>query len=370
MLQRVFIGLLLVGAGVLFLLNQTGLITINIGELLRTYWPVFIIIAGVNGMLASLRYGWSAAIWNVVVCGVGVIFLLHNLGITGLSIGEMFAYLGPVALILFGLSVMFKPSSSAPPSPPVVDKEGGDFRHPDRSYYDIYGEEPPSIDGKTDTPKEGCSENNKENPKESREEIPKETQREIHKQIHKDSFKADMENWKNQLKAAKWEHKKARHAWKEDCRNWRHYQRQYENEHKHEYINTFGPGHGAAQHKSGFIGDVVLGKDYWELQPMTISHFIGDTLIDLTKATVPYGETKIVVSAFIGDVKMLVPADLDLEISVSASSFIGDMHVLDRHETGMMRNLRTESASYDEAERKIKLIVSSFIGDVVVRKVG
>jgi lia operon protein LiaF len=342
--------LLLIAAGVLFILDRTGLITVDFHELIGTYWPVFIIVAGMSGLLSSIRYGWGAAIWNLIVCGVGVIFLLHNLRVTDLSLGELFTYLGPGALILFGLAIMFRwPAASK-------KEQQQSYRHPDQSYYDIYGETPPGPDG-------GKSEPRKDKAADPIAEKMEHYADRVARHV-------DRAAWKAQREMEKWERKKRRHEWHEQRhRDW--YERhRHEYESQHEYISTFDPASGGVQHKSGFIGDVVLGRDYWDLQPLAISHFIGDTLIDLTKATIPYGETKIVVSTFIGDVKMLVPADLDVEIAVTASSFVGDMHVLDRHESGVFRNLRTETPYYRESERKIRLVVSAFIGDVFVQKVG
>ena len=103
---------------------------------------------------------------------------------------------------------------------------------------------------------------------------------------------------------------------------------------------------------------------------MNISHFIGDTTIDLTKAQVPYGETKINVSSFIGDVKVYVPRDVDLGIRVTSSSFLGDVRLLDQKESGFMRSVEVESPYYRESDRKVRIIVSTFIGDVKVKKVG
>ena len=64
---------------------------------------------------------------------------------------------------------------------------------------------------------------------------------------------------------------------------------------------------------------------------MNISAFIGDTVIDLTKAQIPYGETKINISSFIGDVKVFVPEDMDLGVTVTTNSFIGDMSLLNQN---------------------------------------
>ncbi|MNI46619.1 hypothetical protein D3C73_1010920 [compost metagenome] len=129
-------------------------------------------------------------------------------------------------------------------------------------------------------------------------------------------------------------------------------------------------GDDGVQYKSSFIGDVHLGQQPWELTPMVISHFIGDTIIDLTRAAIPSGETSLTVSAFIGDVKIFIPNDMDIEVKVTANSFIGDMNILDRRENGMFRHLNTQTSYYDEAECKLVVTTSMFIGDVIVKKIG
>src|SRR5690606_16503205 len=108
----------------------------------------------------------------------------------------------------------------------------------------------------------------------------------------------------------------------------------------------------------------------WELKPMNISHFIGDTVLDLTRAEVSFGETKINISSFIGDVKVYVPNDFDIAVQVVSSAFIGDVKVLGQKEGGLFTNINIQSPRYVEAGKQIKLVVSTFIGDVRVTKVG
>ncbi|MCC2684379.1 MAG: putative rane protein, partial [Paenibacillaceae bacterium] len=122
--------------------------------------------------------------------------------------------------------------------------------------------------------------------------------------------------------------------------------------------------------RSGFVGDIFLGGDYWELKPTNVSHFIGDTTIDLTKAAIPHGVTPIQISAFIGDVKIFVPNDADVAISVTSSVFMGDQRVLNRSESGMFKSMKEESPAYKLADKKIKINISMFIGDIVVIQVG
>ncbi|WP_248930265.1 cell wall-active antibiotics response protein LiaF [Paenibacillus hamazuiensis] len=300
-LNKLLLGFALIAAGVLFLLNQLGVVDFDIRSLFSTYWPVFIIYFGLSGFLHSTRHRhWGGGyVWNSIVTVVGTILLLNNLHVTDISFHDVFQYTLPLLLIVFGLSMLFKPA------------------RPDD---------------------------------EQRDELRRQ-RREARRQ------------WKEMKRAYK------SREYRDDAKEF--YEKAKEVFHKHsghEYIHTDWKSN--VQERSSFIGDVHLGQDYWELTPLNISHFIGDTVVDLTKASIPLGETRITVSAFVGDVKLLVPNDYDVEVHVEASSFMGDMNVLDRREGGMMRSISMQTPHYSEAGKKIRLVVSMFIGDVVVKRVG
>lgn len=140
--------------------------------------------------------------------------------------------------------------------------------------------------------------------------------------------------------------------------------------HDHSYDHTYHETGSDKINRSTFIGDFHFGKDYWELKPMNLSAFIGDTTIDLSKAQIPFGETRIYISAFIGDIKVFVPNDATVGIKVQMNAFIGDCKFLNAHESGMMRQVNQESMYYHESDRKVVIIVSTFIGDVKVKRVG
>lgn len=95
---RYFVGvsLILLGAG--FLGDQLGYF--DFGDLIGTYWPVIIILAGVIGLLDK----GSSKLGNMIVIAVGAIFLLSRLD---LITRDVFKYIFPVALILIGANVIF-----------------------------------------------------------------------------------------------------------------------------------------------------------------------------------------------------------------------------------------------------------------------
>ncbi|MNO69246.1 hypothetical protein D3C76_600970 [compost metagenome] len=301
-------GLVLIGIGVIFLFNQLGITDLSIGYLFSTYWPVFLILAGITHFANGGRRN-SNLVGSLILIVIGGYFLARNLDLISLSAGDFFRFFLPGALIFGGLYMLFRPSrykssqsdnftKSSPPVPPV----------------------PP---------------------------VPPMNISEIESPL--DSIFGSME--KEQAK-------------KEYNFN--------QNKHSYEHYDMGGTYKGKAEavNKSGFIGDVRIGQDYFQLKPMNISHFIGDTIIDLTKAQIPYGETKINVSAFIGDVKVFIPDDMDLGIVATSNAFVGDLKVLNQKEGGFMSSVQVESPHYGEASKKVKLIVSVFIGDVKVNMVG
>ncbi len=306
-------GMVLIGIGAVFLLNQFGVTDFSIGEMFATYWPLFLILGGLVNLSNG---GWRGGnfVGSVVLLLIGGYFLGRNLNLIDLSPGDFFRFFFPVMLIIGGLFVLFKPRD------PHRRKRRDDFPPPPMPPLDP---PPPTFHPEMESPL--------------------------------DSIFGSMEKEKEKEKeeAAKQEKPRFSHP------NFGH--------HHHEGGSG---GHGSVIQKSGFIGDVHLGQDYFQLKPMNISHFIGDTIIDLTKAQIPYGETKINVSSFIGDVKVFIPDDMDIGIVATSSAFIGDLKVLTQKQGGFMSSVTAESPYYGEASKRIKLIVSVFVGDVKVNMVG
>jgi lia operon protein LiaF len=345
MFQRMIWGLVLVSAGTLFLLNQLGIIHVDVAYMFSTYWPVILIFYGLIGFVSQRKYHWGGSIGSLMMCGVGTIFLLKNLSLTDLSLGEMFKFLAPVALIFFGLNVIFRPSKKESPEWPSIkkarDEERRARREANRMRHSQHKKQWESgtwnaSDGSSSIPKEQMDHSSTSNMKYGLTDEEKEVLKDIHGAYPDDD---QHDEWKDQ------HHKK------------------YDG-----FVRNFDSGD--VLHRHGFIGDVHLGQEAWELKPIQISHFIGDSVIDLTRASIPRGETTIHVTAFIGDVKIFIPNDMDVEVRVMASSFIGDMKVLDRRESGFLRNIRTQTSQYEDAEHKIIVTTSMFIGDITIKKIG
>lgn len=366
-INKSFWGLLFIAAGVLFLLNQQDIIHIDIAEIAGTYWPVFLIWAGVHGMASRSGHG---GIWNIFIVLLGVYFLLRNLDVAFVEDMEVRQFAIPAVLIVLGLSMLTRGSNRKREERKAElrqerqeererRRQERDERRSRRHHHNHSTGAGPSSHGdpeEVEVPPFDPSFSRK-----IEQDLDQVFHERVVKKLGEDPFplaseaeigdksaKPAQDPYKSGYTEGKWD-SPPKEEWKD---SW------------------YDHGNKPPVERSNFIGDIYLGRDYWQLEPMNISHFIGDTRIDLTKASIPMGETKLSVSAFIGDVKVYVPNDIQLEISVNASAFIGDMHVLDRHEGGILRSMRYDTRNYAEADKKIHLTVSMFIGDITVKRVG
>ncbi|MDB4867373.1 MAG: hypothetical protein JWR03_1706 [Cohnella sp.] len=346
-LHRLFWGMVIIAVGVVFLLNQTGATTFDLGDLFKNFWPVFIILFGVQGLLIQRAGGFW---WNPIVILVGIVFLGRNLGWFTWNVGDIFRLIGPVVLILFGINMILRGSK------PKRDKYRADWKAngwnpvtppPVVPQPPLEPLGPPPAPPMSEDPNASFSGTQNNMP---RQDTPPPNEQWNQKQTHRE------EQWQQ------------RHAYRQERWQQRQEHREERRKHQHEWWHHhYDPNRD--QHNR-FIGDVHIGHDYWELRPMSISHFIGDTTLDLTKAQIPLGETRIYVSCFIGDVKVFVPNDLGVGIQVVSSSLIGDVKVLDHKRGGFFNQMTVETPSYSDTDKRVVLIASSFIGDVRVTKVG
>jgi predicted membrane protein len=94
---KVIIGLVVICAGILFLLENLGVV---IGINIWDFWPVALILIGLSHISrpSETRQGFSGAIFIIV----GVLFLLNNLDIMFFDIGTFW----PIIVILLGIAIL------------------------------------------------------------------------------------------------------------------------------------------------------------------------------------------------------------------------------------------------------------------------
>ncbi|GAE30382.1 cell wall-active antibiotics response protein LiaF [Alkalihalobacillus hemicellulosilyticus] len=127
--------------------------------------------------------------------------------------------------------------------------------------------------------------------------------------------------------------------------------------------------HSAFHNDAPIIRRSIIGEvDYresFELRDMTVWNGIGEVRLDLSRAIIPEGETVVIVQGFIGEVQVYIPDDL--AVSVQASTILGEVAVLHERHSGINPNLSITTKGYKESSRRVKLILSTSIGEVKVR---
>jgi hypothetical protein len=116
---RLLVGLVIVVIGVLLLLNNLGIgVEVNVGNLLRTYWPVIPLILGLNWLFLSfgsskqdegkkIYFSWGQFITALIVLFIGLFFLGRNLGFFGdIDTRIFWNTLWPIILILIGINLL------------------------------------------------------------------------------------------------------------------------------------------------------------------------------------------------------------------------------------------------------------------------
>jgi hypothetical protein len=93
--------LLLIGAGVIFLLSNLGYLTGNIWDLLFRYWPILLIIGGLDSI-----YKREGLFGPVFLVSLGTIILMINLGYLSWDVWGLVFRFWPALIILAGVSII------------------------------------------------------------------------------------------------------------------------------------------------------------------------------------------------------------------------------------------------------------------------
>jgi lia operon protein LiaF len=79
------------------------------------------------------------------------------------------------------------------------------------------------------------------------------------------------------------------------------------------------------------------------------------------------GLNRLIVSGFLGDIRVMVPPDLALMAHVTSTG--GDVEVLGRRNSGFGNNLDSQTVNYQTADKKLFIAINTFLGDVKIIQV-
>jgi hypothetical protein len=93
---------------------------------------------------------------------------------------------------------------------------------------------------------------------------------------------------------------------------------------------------------------------------------VGELVLDLSRLEVPVGTTRVEARVAVGELQVIVPADVALEIQGRVSA--GEVDVLDRSANGLGAETAYRDRDYPEAERRLGLDLSVGLGKLEVRR--
>ena len=114
-----------------------------------------------------------------------------------------------------------------------------------------------------------------------------------------------------------------------------------------------------------FLGE-YRRKGVWLVENQEHWAFINDLKLNLTEAVIPAGEVPTLrFIGFVSDLKVVVPADLGLDVHLSA--FVTELNGIGSKSSFIMSSVDRKNEVYDSAEKKVKIEVLSFVGTIKVR---
>lgn len=135
---------------------------------------------------------------------------------------------------------------------------------------------------------------------------------------------------------------------------------------EHAYQNPHQDPSGKLKYDK-FMGDMYISLDKKNAQNVEVSMFIGDTEMNVSGAYLVEGLNRIIISSFIGDIRIYVPRGT--AVFCHNSNFIGDIEAFGRRATGFGNTLDSQTPNYDNAAQKIYVACNSFIGDIKIFEV-
>ena len=120
-------------------------------------------------------------------------------------------------------------------------------------------------------------------------------------------------------------------------------------------------GPGRVRYSKGF-GDMFVDLNGQSLQNVAISMGAGDLEVKVHGGVLSKGLNRMLISGFIGDVRILVPRDMAM--FAHCSNFVGDLDILGQRASGFGNNLDAQTADYAEAESRLYIAANNFLGDI------
>ncbi|MEW6413470.1 MAG: cell wall-active antibiotics response protein LiaF [Candidatus Zixiibacteriota bacterium] len=110
------------------------------------------------------------------------------------------------------------------------------------------------------------------------------------------------------------------------------------------------------------LGDMLIDFRGVNIHNVEISAGVGDLEIRLSGGVLSDGLNRIIISSFIGDIRIYAPADLP--VFTHCSNFVGDIELMGKRASGFGNSIDSQTANYGSSPKKLYMACNSFIGDI------
>ena len=120
--------------------------------------------------------------------------------------------------------------------------------------------------------------------------------------------------------------------------------------------------------KNTIIGGQSTPDKVYEWNDINIQSGVGEFVVDLSNTVLPKGESVICIRNLVGSVHIYIPFELEFEIIHSVA--VGSVMILQNEESKLFnQNIHYHTSNYDQAEQKIKIVTSTIVGSLEVKRV-
>ena len=120
--------------------------------------------------------------------------------------------------------------------------------------------------------------------------------------------------------------------------------------------------------ESALLGSINIGREPWVLEDSSYHIGVGEARIDLSKAFIKEGETKLQVSGCTCEIVLTIHDDFAVDINASLD--LGSLIIFDKEHSGTPRLVTYKSHDYDTAYKKLLIDVKLNVGVIVIKQVN
>lgn len=103
----------------------------------------------------------------------------------------------------------------------------------------------------------------------------------------------------------------------------------------------------------------------WEVTQHEFWWFVGENRLDFSAAVFPQGEGTIKIFGFVTDVKIILPADVGLQLESTA--FVSELKLPEGIQERFLSRLSYQSPNFSETENRVLIETLGFVSEIVVR---